>query len=106
MNFISSVTSIAPACRVLEHHEGEVVRPPVPPLAVASVPGVAHTLDRDDDSAPVRVIVLYSTVLYCTVPVWVVRVHMVSAEEGQPPQVAVVARLPSVLLCVSKLIGN
>ena len=90
MNIISSVTSIAPACRVLEHHEGEVVRPPVPPLAVARVPGVAHTLDRDDDPAIVRVI----------------RVHMVSSEEGQPPQVAVVARLPSVLLCVSKLIGN
>ena len=90
MNFISSVTSIAPPCRVLEHHEGEVVRPPVPPLAVASVPGVAHTLDGDDDPALVRVI----------------RVHMVSTEEGEPPQVAVVTRLPSVLLCVSKLIGN
>ena len=56
--------------------------PAVPSLAVPGVLGVAHTLDGDDDPALVRVI----------------SVHMVSAQEGQPPQVAVVTRLVRVLL--------
>ena len=56
--------------------------PPVPSLAVASMLGVAHALDGDNDPALVRVI----------------SVHMVSAQEGKPPQVAVVTRLVRVLL--------
>ena len=79
---------------MLEHHEGEVVGPPVPSLAVSGVLGVAHTLDGDDYTALVRVI----------------SVHMVSAQERQPPQVAVVTRLVRVLaikiIDKSKFIGN
>ena len=66
--------------------------PAVPSLAVPGVLGVAHALDGDDDPALVGVI----------------SVDMVSAQERQPPQVAVVTRLVRLLLIYdkSKFIGN